>query len=82
MTRALRPENLSCLFIQVPLINFLHSHHRQQIIVRVAQRYVLIKTNSSARFDRQSNRDGEQVAAAQTHLIEYAFIITARHEAI
>ena len=75
-----RTEDFLRDFVSIPFIHLLNGHHRQKVILRIAQSDVCIQLDVFAWFQRQCHRDGEEVAVGQPHFLEHPLVIGPAHE--
>jgi hypothetical protein len=82
MAQVGRAEDLLGHLVQVPGVDLLDGHHRQQLVLVVAQGDVLVQPDLGAGVDRQGHGDGEEVAVGQPHLAQHALVVGLAHETI
>ncbi len=67
---------------QIPGVDLLDRHHRQQLVLGVAQRDILAQADRGIGVDRQRHRQREDMAALQAHLVEHALVASLAHKPI
>ena len=80
--RILRAEDLLRRRRPLPRVDLLDGHHRQQVVLAVAQRDLAVVVQVVDALHRQRHGDGEERAVGQAHLCQHALVVGAAHEAI
>jgi hypothetical protein len=81
MAWILRAKNFLGDLVTVPGIDLLDQHDGQQFVLGVAQGNFLIQANIRAGFNRQRDRDGENVSVTQSHLSQHPLVVRLTHKA-
>ena len=82
MPKVARGKYLVCDLVAIPRVDLLDGEDGQEVVLWRAQGDVGVQVQVRARLDRQRDRDREQVATSQAHLVEYALVVVAAHEAV
>ena len=82
MAQVQRAEGLLGDLVEVPGVDLLDRHHRQQFVLVVAQGDVGVEGDLRAGGHRQGDGDREQRAVGQAHGVQHGLVIGLSHEAI
>ena len=74
-------EDLLSDLLAVPLVGLLYGHYRQELVLGVAERDLLVQVDV-ARLDRKRDRNRKEPTVSQTHLRKHACVVFAAHEPV
>src|ERR1044072_3515967 len=81
MARVGRAEHLSRRRFEIPFVDLLDGHYRENLVLRVKQRDFAIEFDALVVRDRERDGNRKWPATRETHFLEHATVIFGAHEA-